>query len=251
MTLSNRRINAILQLVLPYVIGIAIAAVGYFWYISPVFTTYLRSRSDAQALEARLRGVEAVVARGRSAAWPDEAEPLRLFESRVAKDDHVMDVVELLTKALNDSVADGKLRNLAIGTGDEAVATSPSAVRTTLPGDAEVIDPRWSLFPYPLKHTPVTMSFDCSYATIVNFLWRVRDLPTAIEVRSMKLTRGLPLMSVQFTFFVFQRGDSTATASQQPPQPATETPPGPRTQEPAQSPFTPRLLKPGTGRSGG
>lgn len=251
MKVTNRRINVLLQLLLPYVAGIGIAAAGYLYYVKPAFDAYLRSRTEARALEDRLRGVEAVVARGRVVAWPDEAEPMRLFEARVSKDDRVMDVIDRLTKALNESATDGKLRNLAIGTGDEALASSPAGPRKPGALDADVIDARWSLFPYPLKRTAVTISFDCSYATIINFLWRVRDLPTAIEVRAMKLTRGLPLMNVQFTFLVFQRGDALQPLQQTPAAPGMESPSGLPNEPPPLNPFMPKLLQPSSGRSGG
>lgn len=251
MSAASDRINVLLPRVLPWAAAALIVSVSYSLYLQPIVTGYTKSRAEAQSLETSLRRIQITVDRGRQTAWPDEAEPLRLFEARVSKDDHVADVAELLTAALNDSATDGKLRNLAIGTGDDALPSVPAGARKPGPGEAEPIDPRWSLFPYQLRHTPVSLSFDCSYQTIVNFLWRVRDLPTTIEVRSMKLTRGLPLMHLEFTFFVFQRGDSTAPAVQQPVQPAPETLAPPRTEDPAQNPFTPRLLRPSSGRSGG
>ena len=245
MSATSDRINALLERVLPIVLGLIVLAFGYYWLVQPAIADYLKSRSDMLPLEARVRFLEDRVARGRGVAWPDEAEPLRLFEDRVSKDNRVADVVERLTRAIAESTTDGRLRNLAMGTGDEpATDVSSGQVRPATAAEGEKIDPRWSLFPYNLTHATITLSFDASYGTITSFFSKVRDLPTAIEIRSVKLTRGLPLMNVQAKFFVFRRGDILPGAGVLgPSQSPTGPPDGLRP-----NPLAPRTVVPG--RSG-
>lgn len=207
MSAASDRINDVLQRILPIAVGVILVSVGYYWLLAPGIAAYLRLRDEAKPLEARMLLIEQAVTRGRGIAWPDETEAIKLFEQRVPKEDRVAEVAERLTQAVTDSATDGKLRNLAMGTGSEPTAGAPGQPRPAGPGVVEPVDPRWSLFPYSLTHTPLTLSFDASYGTIANFFSRIRDLPTAVEIRSVKLTRGLPLMSVEVTLFVFRRGD--------------------------------------------
>ena len=63
-------------------------------------------------------------------------------------------------------------------------------------------------------------------------MWKVRDLPTTVEVKSATLTRGLPLMKMEVLIWVYQRG---AAVSQEPGPapgaPGTPAPVGPRVAE--------------------
>jgi len=238
MSATGDRINALLERVLPTVVGLIVVAFGYYWLIQPALTDYMKSRAAMLPLEARVRFLEERVARGRLVAWPDEAEALRLFEQRVSKDNRVSDVVERLTGAIAESAADGKLRNLAMGAGDAATAEAAGQGRPASERDVEPNDPRWSLFPYALTRTPVTISFDGSYGTMVSFFSKIRDLPTGIEIRSVKLTRGLPLMNVQVKLFVFRRGDMLSDAGVI--RPAVTAPDDQRS-----SPAAPRVVLPG------
>ena len=207
MSAATDRINALLQRILPIVVGVIVVALGYYWVLQHSIADYLRSRAEVLALEPRVRVLVARVTHGRGTGWPDEAQAITLFEERVSKQDSVAVVVELLMRAVAESATDGKLRNLAIRTDEQSATGTSGQVRRVAAGEIEMIDPRWGLFPYSLTHTPVTLSFDASYGTIASFFSKIRDLPTAIEIRSVKLTRGLPLMSVQVTVFVFRRGD--------------------------------------------
>lgn len=238
MSATGDRINALLERVLPIVVGLMVVAFGYYWVLQPALADYVKSRAAMLPLEARVRFLEERVARGRRVAWPDEAEALRLFEQRVSKDSRVSDVVERLTVAIAESATDGKLRNLAIEAGDAATAETAGPGRPASAREVEPSDPRWSLFPYALTRTPVRISFDGSYGTIVSFFSRLRDLPTGIEIRSVKLTRGLPLMNAQVKLFVFRRGDMLSDAGVS--RPAVPSPDDQRS-----SPAAPRVVVPG------
>ena len=245
MSAATDRLNALLPRVLPIVVGLIVVSAGYSWLLQSGIADYRRIRDDAQTLEARVRVLEETVARSRGMTWPDEARALTLFEERVSKEDRVADVAEQLMRTVAESATDGKLRNLAMGTGDQSATGTSGQVRPVAAGEIETIDPRWSLFPYTLSHTPVTMSFDASYGTIAGFFSKIRDLPTAIEIRSVKLTRGLPLMNAQLTVFVFRRGDMVPGASAAgTAHPGANTPLPPGFEPPATNPLVPRIIEP-------
>jgi hypothetical protein len=204
---ASGRINALLPRVLPMAVGIIIVACGYYGLVQSGVGDYLRLRVEAQSLEARVRTLDETAARGRGLQWPDENQAITLFEARVSKDDRVAEVAERLVRAVAESSTDGKLRRLAMGTAAQPAIGASGQGRPVATTEVEPIDPRWSLFPYTLTQTPVTLSFEASYATITSFFAKLRDLPTAIEIRSVKLTRGLPLMTMELTVFVFRRGD--------------------------------------------
>jgi len=244
---ASDRLNDVFQRVLPIVLGVIMVAAGYYWLLQPGLASYLRLRNEARPLEARVRLLEEAVVRNRGIAWPDETQAIKLFEQRVPKEDYVADVAERLTRAVTESATDGKLRNLALGAGSQPTIGPASAQARPAAASAEVetIDPRWSLFPYSLSHTPLTLSFDAPYETITNFFSKIRDLPTAIEIRSVTLTRGLPLMNVELTVFVFRRGDfqpaSGATAAPPEPAPGMLRPPN-SSGEPF-NPLAPRVIE--------
>jgi hypothetical protein len=204
---ATDRTNAALPRVLPLAVGVLAVAAGYFWLVQPGIADYRRIRAEAQTLDARVRVLEDTIVRGQKTAGPDGPQALELFEQRVSKEDRVTEVVERLTRAVTESAIDGKLGNLAIDSGDQAAPGTSGEARPAEAGEFETVDPRWNLFPYSLTHTTVRLSFDASYGTIAGFFSKIRDLPTTIEIRSVKLTRGLPLMSVELTVFVFRRGD--------------------------------------------
>ncbi|MEI6669869.1 MAG: hypothetical protein WCP29_17095 [Acidobacteriota bacterium] len=242
MSAATDRFNALVPRVLHLVVGVVVIGFGYYWFLQPEIAGLLKNRKEVQTLEMRVRMLEETAMRSRGMAWPDETHALALFEKLVSKEDRVADVAELMTRAVAESATDGKLRNLAMGTGEQS-STGPGAVPS---GQIETIDARWGLYPYTLTHTPVTLSFDASYATILAFFSKLRDLPTAIEIRSVKLTRGLPLMRTQVTLFVFRRGDMIPGSGYV--APATPGPAAPPPVEPVQpttfNPLAPRVKEP-------
>jgi Tfp pilus assembly protein PilO len=242
---ATDRINALVPRVLHLIVGVMVVAAGYYWLLQPRIDGYRKLRAEAQTLDARVRVLEDAIARGRNMTWPDRAQALDLFERRVSKEDRVAATVERLVKAVTESAADGKLGDLAISTGDQAAADTSGQERPASTGEAETIDPRWSLFPYSVAHTAIRMSFEASYETIATFFSKIRDLPTAIEIRSVKLTRGLPLMRAELTVFVFRRSDrqpdAGAVASFQP---TLRTPRLSEPASPAGSPVVPRIIEP-------
>jgi len=78
-----------------------------------------------------------------------------------------------------------------------------------------------------VSYTPLRVTFESTFEAAGNLLWRVRDLPTTVEVRSAALTRGLPLMKTELVVLVLQRGLPTDAATTAPPPAASAAAPGP------------------------
>jgi len=222
------RSNETLTRLLPFVVAGVIILAGYFWFIQPKVTEYLRMRTDITAAETQVRTLQGQVSRGQTATSPDEAAALRLFEERVSADDRVAETVELLARLALDSGPKGSIKGLQIQTGPSGQFPASANQPARSPGDAgDGPDPRFGLFPVTLTYTPVTVSFDGSYDAIQRFAWRLRDLPTMIEIRSMELVRGLPLMKMAVSVFVYQRGAAAAPEAA-PPAGAGASPQAPR-----------------------
>jgi hypothetical protein len=205
-----------LERLLPFLTIVAMVTAGWFWFVQPRFGAYLRARTDAAALEERVRTLQEASGRARPQPPADLARTEREFEARVAADDKVADVAAVLARAVLASAPAGRLRAFVIESGD----------------NMDGGDPRLALFPYAVRYTPVRVSFESTFEAAGNVLWQLRDLPTLVEVRSATLTRGLPLMTIELVVRVLQRGGTTEVAS--PAMPAA-TGPG------AASPTAPRL----------
>lgn len=207
MSAVNRATDT-LERAIPVIVIAAIALVGYFWFVQPRIAEYLRNRNEIAQLETRVRDLQDTIDRGRGVAPPDEAAAMRLFDERVSRDDKVSEIVELLARAALDSAPKGQVRGLQIQTG-ESIQWQPGQIQVRGGTDAaDMPDARFGLFPAALTYTPVTVSFDSSYAAITRFVWQLRDMPTMIEVHSMEMARGLPFMKARVRVFVYQRGDT-------------------------------------------
>lgn len=205
-----------LERLLPLVTIAAVVMAGWFWFVQPRFGAYLRARTDAAALEERVRTLQEASGRARPRPPADLELTEREFEARVAADDKVAEVAAALARAVLASAPAGQLRAFVIESGDSMV------------GD----DPRLALFPYAVSYTPVRVSFESTFEAAGNVLWQLRGLPTLVEVRAATLTRGLPLMTIDLVVRVLQRGRTTEAASAAMP---AATGPG------AASPTAPRL----------
>jgi hypothetical protein len=212
-----------LERLLPFLTIVVVVMAGWFWFVRPRLDAYLRARTDAAALEERLRTLQQASGRARPQPPADLELTQREFEARVAADDKVADVAAALARAVLASAPAGQLRSFVIESGDSVSARA---------ADGGGLDPRLALFPYAVSYTPVRVSFESTFEAAGDVLWQLRDLPTAVEVRSATLTRGLPLMTIDLVVRVLQRGGTAAVAS--PVMPAA-TGPG------AASPTAPRL----------
>ena len=211
MKANAARLNDAIVRLLPFLLGVAIVTCGYLWFIQPSLGTYLRTRADVAALNNRVSTLQQTTDRARAQTPPDMQTSMRDFEQHMSREDKVADVAAALAKAVLDSAPQGKLRGFAIETGDRIQQAGGAGGRSTPRVAAgttdEAPDPRVLLFAVPVSYTPMRMTFESTFEAAAIFLWRVRDLPTAVEIRSATMTRGLPLMKVDVLIRVFQRRD--------------------------------------------
>jgi Tfp pilus assembly protein PilO len=207
------RLSHAIDRLLPFIIVVAIVTFAFFWFIRAPLNTYLQARTDTAALQARLKTAQDSVARASGTPPVDVRSSLEMFEKQMATDDKVAEVTALLAGAVIDSMPADKLRGFVIETSDRIKAGSDVIGRGGAPtvmvsqvGSSP--DPRLALFPYTVTYTPVKISFSSTFEGIANLMWKVRDLPTTVEVRSATLTRGMPLMKLELLVWVYQRGAS-------------------------------------------
>ncbi|HNV02682.1 MAG TPA: hypothetical protein PLE61_02500 [Vicinamibacterales bacterium] len=207
------RAGEALERLLPFLVIVAVAAAGFMWAVRPRLDAYLAARADAAALGERVRTLQASIDRSRGLAAADPQAALAEFEARASADDRVADVAALLARAALDSAPAGQIGGLTIETGDRvprAAAAAAATVRLAggqgrgLPDDGP--DARFGLFPYAVSWTPVRVRFDSTFGAIGAFLSTLRDMPTIVEIRSVRLTRGLPLMTAEIVVRVYRRG---------------------------------------------
>lgn len=205
-----------LERVAPILVTLGIVVLAYFLFIAPRIADTLRSRQDARTAENRVRAMQGVVARGAAEKGPEDPWPMAEFERRTPLRDQTSDIVEELAQIAQSSAASPQMKALTIDTGERVPVEWPSSGAPRAAGNTtiEALDPRFELFHTPLQYTPISVSFASSYRGIGTFLWRVRDLPTTIEIRTLELTRGLPLMTSKLVIFVVQRvGTAPPTAA--------------------------------------
>jgi len=219
-----------LERLLPFLTAVLIITAGWFWFVQPRLVAYLRSRTDAAALEERVRTMQQASSRAQPAPAADLERTVREFEARVSAGDEVGEVAAAFAQAVLANAPAGQLRSFVIDTGDR-VSTSRGAVAERTPASGndgpDGPDPRLALFPYAVSYTPLRLSFDSTFEATANVLWQLRDLPTVVEVRSATLTRGLPLMKTELLVRVLQRGSATEAAAPTVPASAAAPVPGP------------------------
>jgi Tfp pilus assembly protein PilO len=237
---NTGRLSDAIERLLPFLIVVAIVTFAFFFFIQTPLNAYLRTRTDTAALETRLQTARDSVARAAGTPPVDIQASITLFEKQMASDERVADVTALLAKAVLDSAPADKLRGFVIETSDRIKAEADEGgrakarpVTTSTVGTSP--DPRLSLFPYKVAYTPVKVAFSSTFEGIANFMWKVRDLPTTIEVKSATLTRGMPFMKMEMLIWVYQRG---AAISPEPAPVAPGTPAGPSV-----NPIVPRVAQ--------
>jgi len=194
--------------------------IGSFAFVGPRIFKALEARSEAASLEERAASMRLLRDAGPTAA--NTVRAVAEFERLVSKHDRVPEVIEILARLAFDPGNPAQARGLLIETGQRA---SPNAAAA--PGDmaggarSSSLDPRWALFPGSLEYTPITVTFETTYDRLGLFLWRLRDLPTLVEVRSVEIGRSLPLLKVKLVLFALQRTNQAPTASASKPAPTS------------------------------
>jgi hypothetical protein len=236
-----------LERLLPFLVFVAVVTAGWLWFVQPRFSAYLRAGTDAAALEERVRTLQQAAGRARPELPDDLDRPQREFEARMSPDDKVADVAAALAEAVLASAPAGQLRSFVIETGDRTSSPSTGGSGDMAGGSggetADASDPRLALFPYATSYTPLRVSFESTFEAAGRLLWRLRGLPTIVEVRSAMLTRGLPLMRTEVVVRVHRRGEIIDVAGPVVPGaagPAVPSPTGPRLAPFASEPGAPR-----------
>jgi hypothetical protein len=193
-----------LERLLPFLAFAAVVTAGWFWFVQPRLAIYLRARTDAAALEERVRTLQQASSRTRSIPPADLGRTQHEFEQRVSSEDRVADVAAAIAKAVLASAPADGLRAFVIDAGDRVAAPRGGGSE----GGGDGVDPRMALFPYSVSYTPLRVSFESGFETAGDVLWRLRDLPTTVEVRAATLERGLPLMKTELVIRVLQRGEA-------------------------------------------
>lgn len=235
MNVHTGRLGDAITRLLPFIIVVAIVTFAYFWFIQTPLNAFLRARTDVTALQSRLRTAREAVARAGGVPAVDLQASMREFEKQMSKDEKVSDISAILAKAVLDAAPADKLKEFRIETSDrikvieEGGRNAPAAA-----GGLLGPDPRFALFPVSVSYTPVKLVFSSTFEAIANVMWKVRDLPTTVEVRSATLTRGLPLMKMELLIWVYQRGEAVSSEQAAPfdapavPGRPTTAPVGPR-----------------------
>ncbi len=215
MSADRRTLRSALDRLGPLAVGIVVAAVGFTWFVRPGLSACLRARADVVSVTARVRALENMLARAGAQAPVDDRQLMTEFDKAVPSEDRVPDVIELLARNALDSAPGTRIQGLLIEAGERVVAgqaASPNAPFVAVSASDQP-DPRVGLFAPSIEYTPVSVSFESTFDAIGAFLWRLRDLPATVEIRSMQLTRGLPLMRIEVRGYVYRRGRSLAPAT--------------------------------------
>lgn len=180
-----------IALVVPWFAAIGLALAGYVLAVSPLVSEYRRHLDEEARLEARAVVLRAAIVRGGSAAPVDPAASVLRFEQRVSGSDVAAELAERLARLADESARETGIRSVRLSTGDAGEAAP---------------DVRFALFPSRVTATPVTVSFEASYATMARLAWQLRELPTVVDIRSIRLTRGWPFMHADVRLLVCRRG---------------------------------------------
>jgi hypothetical protein len=225
------------------IVCLAMAVLAYFWFIQPRVAAYVLARNDVRTQQARVATLQDALTRGARIPPATDAAFVADFARRMSADDKVSEILASIARSLGSGDADTRVRGLLIEAGERLpVAVQPSATDPRVDTEPRVAqqdrgaagraipggDPRAQLLPGPLLCTPVTVSFESDFEAVGSFLWGLRDAPTVVEVSSLTVERGLPLMKVRAELLIYQRlgsGDQGQTGGS-PRASAADVPPG-------------------------
>jgi hypothetical protein len=164
----------------PYLAPFAIVGLGWMLLVRPTSAQNTRAAQELDELRRRVATVR--TQNGVPLPPPEPAvDPAMAFERLVAAGDASGRVLEELSRLA--SATRVRIDMLETGEqGDVNAGTGPGVAGAAIP------DPRLALFQAPLKYSPVTLTADADYSSLGEFLWRLRDLATLIEIRALDIT---------------------------------------------------------------
>lgn len=191
--------------------GVAVIVLlgGWLFVAAPVVSRNTQLSTEVSALRERLAGVRASVST--PAPAPPGVDAASVFVKQVASGDASSSVVQQLAALAKEARA----ANLLIETGERVALAGTTGPRVA---DGVQPDPRFRLFDTPLAYSPVSISFDGEYAGVGDLLWRLRDLPTTIEIRNLEIkpvTAGASAgrVHVALTLFAYARPVAQGTGA--------------------------------------
>jgi hypothetical protein len=107
-------------------------------------------------------------------------DPVATFDARVPADDPTGSIVERLARLASETHARGLFIETVEGGTSTGRGSQPVA-GTYQP------DPRFALFDRRVRYTTIKMSFESDYAGLGQFFWRLRDLSSIVEVRTLNV----------------------------------------------------------------
>jgi hypothetical protein len=196
----------------PLAAYIITVGLGWVFLARPAIADGQRIDERIAELRQREAALQATLTQPAPAVTTD---PVAAFDRRVATDDPTASVVERLARLASDN----RVRGLFI----ETVEGASSSGRGSAPVAATYQpDPRFGLFDRRVAYTTIRLSFEASYASLGQFLWNLRDLPTIVEVRTLNVQPRMPSAAARtdgslrasLTFFAYSR---PGALSSQPP----------------------------------
>ena len=189
---------------------------GWVLLASPIVSDGARSDDRLVLLKQREAALQAIVTAPQVNVTGD---PVANFDARVATDDPTGSIVERLARLASEMHA----RGLFIETVEGGTSTGRGAPPVA---GAYQPDPRFALFDRRVRYTTIKMSFESEYADLGQFFWRLRDLSSIVEVRTLNIQPRLPSSSVRtdgslrasLTLFAYSRTSASQAADKVVPQ---------------------------------
>jgi Tfp pilus assembly protein PilO len=193
---------------LPLVLAVTVFVVGSLTLVLPRMSRALAASGEAASLEGRKANMRRLLQR----AEPIESGKVRAvaeLPKLVSEEGGVPATIEALARLASSPGHPAQAHGLLIEAEQPRSAGIGGAATEAIP-----LDPRWAVFAGPLEYTPIKVTFEATYERLGLFLWRLRDLPTLVDVRSVDIERSLPLLKVKLTLFALhERGDARKEAT--------------------------------------
>lgn len=187
----------------PYAAPFVILALGWALLVRPISAENLQTARELEGLRQRLNGLRMQVDVVQPAPVGD---PMKAFERQVAAGDPTGRLLEELSRAAGAA-------GLEVDTVESVEESAVTPAGAPGVSNAAAPDPRFALFEVPLKYSPVTLTASADYRSLGEFLWRLRVLPTIIEIRSLEVsapaesseTGAAGTLRVSMTLFAYVR----------------------------------------------